>query len=239
MIAAISSSSVIAESRACIDLGFDISLELQSERVSLSSTGLEAKQRQVHEHGHAVATLVWQALLVLLMVSIVQRASAQSLDVDWKYFGGAVVDGKTVLTFYDEKSLVRPPDGHIEVWTKGLAESEMIRVANAKKVDKAVVDRAAKKVAAGYAIPYAAVTQLTLNQYVDLVMDEDIADYAQIQPVARMLFELDCPGRLFHLLSTELVTGGKRGFSNTPSEWEHVPPETNVSALMKILCPQR
>src|SRR5665213_549167 len=86
--------------------------------------------------------------LVLAVVAVPLSAFAQSLDVDWKYFGGAEPDGKTMRMFYDAKSIVRSPDGHIQVWTKGLLESEIDRIL--KKTDKARIERVAQKVAAYY-----------------------------------------------------------------------------------------
>jgi len=56
-------------------------------------------------------------------------ASAQSADVDWKYYGRAVLNkstGKIELTcFFDANSIDHPTRGHVRVWTKCLDERDM------------------------------------------------------------------------------------------------------------------
>jgi hypothetical protein len=178
----------------------------------------------------------WAARLVLAFLVIAQCASAQSLDADWKFFGGATLDGKKVLTFYDSESLMRQPNGHIEIWIKGLPEPDVRHAEDT--ADKKAVARVAEKAVKGYVLPIQSVADFTHDQYIMLVLDEDIANGADIQPTIRMLFELNCRDRLSRALSVFLVQRGKKGYSDTPGKWTHAPPETNVAALLKILCPR-
>jgi hypothetical protein len=172
--------------------------------------------------------------LVALAIAVVGPVFAQASDVDWNYFGGAVIDGKGIYTFYDNNSVVRRPDGHIEVWTKGLAVSDIKRVNS--RPDKALAQRVARKMVDKYVLPYASVTEIDQDQYISILSAEDIADNAIIQPRARILMELDCAGRMYRTLSLYVVHDGRQGFSDTPGDWGHVGPETNVAALEKILC---
>jgi hypothetical protein len=159
---------------------------------------------------------------------------AQSPDVDWHFFGGTKIHGKAVDQFYDGKSLVKRPGGHIEVWTKGLPQSQI----DARRLDKASTDRIAGKMITGYMPPIALVVDLNQDQQSQILIEEDIANGAQIQPTMRMLGELDCAGHLVRWLSIYAVDDGKETFSNTPSEWMHVAPETSGAMLLKILCPR-
>ena len=56
-------------------------------------------------------------------------ASAQTAYVDWKYYGRAVVSGKTGKTdltcFYDASTIDHPTSGHVRVWTKCIDEKDM------------------------------------------------------------------------------------------------------------------
>lgn len=177
-------------------------------------------------------------LATVLLLSGACHASAQSIDVDWKFFGGTDIDGKSEYQFYDSKSIVRRPDGHVEVWTKGLPESQLNRITNAKSVDKAFVDRVAMKVLKGYEPPISTAVDLKHDQAIEIMMDEDIADTARIEPMMRMLSELDCTGHSIRWLSLSGTRHGKSFFSNTPGEWMRVAPETSAAWLLKIICPR-
>ena len=56
-------------------------------------------------------------------------ASAQTANVDWKYYGRAVVSGKTgkieLTCFYDANTIDHPTSGHVRVWTKCIDEKDM------------------------------------------------------------------------------------------------------------------
>jgi hypothetical protein len=44
---------------------------------------------------------------------------AQAASVDWKFSGGASLDGHSE-SFYDARGVAKGQDGHIRVWTKVL-----------------------------------------------------------------------------------------------------------------------
>jgi hypothetical protein len=179
------------------------------------------------------------ALLLLALAVIVlipRNTPAQSLDVDWKYFGGSTASGPEIIWFYDSVGVVREANAHIDVWTKGLLQPELKRIQKSKIEDKQFIDRVASKIVSGYVLPYASVTQVDRSEKITLMTLEDIADSAAISPKMRVLFELDCSGRLFRRLSISMPREAKPVSLDTPGDWEHVPPETNIAALFKILC---
>jgi hypothetical protein len=173
---------------------------------------------------------------LLLMLVLSRAAVGQSTDVDWKFYGTASLgksDNET--TFYDSKGVIRRLDGHIEVWTKGLHERDIQRVENS---DKKHVERVATKLLTGYEPPYATVATVDRDLKITLMQLEDVANNAQVNPTMRMLIEIDCGAQMFRWLSVYLSMGGKKGFSETPSEWQHIGPETNAIVLKKLLCPR-
>jgi hypothetical protein len=140
--------------------------------------------------------------------------------------------------FYDRESLVRRPDSHIEVWVKELPDFDIDRSENSKSGHKGFIDRVATKILSGYEPPYASVAEVNEGLLYVIVSAEDVANNTDVKPTMRVLLEVDCPGRLCRALSVYLVKGSKRGFSDTPGQWGHVPPETNIAALFKLLCPR-
>ncbi len=177
-------------------------------------------------------------LALLMFIALrPEQISAQHPDVDWKYFGSST-QPKPGYLFYNSSDLVRTADGHIQVWTKALPQKAVDRVANAKKPLKQILDRVAQKVAGGYSLPYSAYAKITFDQYMALVVCEEIADVADIQPTMRILYEIDCPGRMFRELSIFVNIGGRSGSKDQPSEWKHVAPETNPAAIAKLVCPR-
>jgi hypothetical protein len=81
---------------------------------------------------------------------------------------------------------------------------------------------------------------LNFDQVLAITTYEVIADRAYLQPLARMLFELNCSERLFRQLSMSLNPPGEQSVSSeTTGEWKHVPPEGNNADLLKLVCPQQ
>src|SRR5215469_754553 len=81
-------------------------------------------------------------------------ASAQTANVDWKYYGRAVPNeraGKIELTcFYDANSIDDPTSGHVRVWTKCMDEKDMNNFDYNSDLGKKIIKAAAQKVAAYY-----------------------------------------------------------------------------------------
>jgi hypothetical protein len=162
--------------------------------------------------------------------------SAQSQTVDWKYFGGTV----EVDNFFDVAGIQRTADGHPQVWTKALPGKQV-----GAAIDKALKnkDRLARvafaKIAA--ATPIAQVKNLSDDELTSVVLAEEVANNSpEVQPVSRLLLEVDCTGRMIRTLSAWVrLKNGHGQSSDRVSEWSHVPPETGAYNLVAILCPTK
>jgi len=86
-------------------------------------------------------------------------ASAQTANVDWKYYSRAVVSGKTgkieMTCFYDASSIDDPTSGHVRVWTKCIDEKDMSNFDYNSDLGKKIIKATAQKMADHYVPPYA------------------------------------------------------------------------------------
>jgi hypothetical protein len=73
--------------------------------------------------------------------------------------------------------------------------------------DKVFIERVAQKVAAHYVPPIGATSELTQDQAVEITMDKETADKDYIQPIVRIPFDIDCPGRLDRILNVFFLKG--------------------------------
>ena len=144
---------------------------------------------------------------ILMTLSIVcVSAIGQTTSPDWKYYGAASLrNGETQATFYDSQGVIRRPNGHIEVWTKGVRQRDVQRI---EKEDKKYLNRVGDKLSAGYRPPYATVVKVDEDLQITLAVLEDIANNAQVSPSMRMLIEIDCTGRMDRWLSRYFSVGG-------------------------------
>jgi len=65
---------------------------------------------------------------------------------------------------------------------------------------------------------------------------EETANISNIQPRARIFYELNCSDRMLRELSIYVQANGKAGSRDKPGDWSNVPPEGNGASLLKILC---
>lgn len=162
---------------------------------------------------------------------------AQQPAADWKYYGSSKIgDDVDIELFYSKRDVKRLPSGHIEVWTKGLSETELEAARNVMDKNKALFDRVVAKFMANYQPPASKLVSLNQDQIIAMTSSEEIANDADIQPQMRVLYEMDCPGKLFRELDTFIVIGGKTESSERASEWHRVAPETNGANLLTLLC---
>ena len=179
-----------------------------------------------------------QSWLPLLLLVTVHASLGQTIGVDWKLYGFAVVNGESHFCFYDAKGISQRPDKHLRVWTKCLAQTdEAIDIA--KDFDGQIVKNAAQKIAHYYVPPIARVQNVDAEQSVVITGYEETANIGNIQPRAQIFYELDCSERMLRELSISVNANGKVGSVNKPGEWKYVAPEGNATSLLKILCPIR
>jgi hypothetical protein len=176
-------------------------------------------------------------LIALVMVgSAVCSTVAKASDTDWKLFGVSTIKGDEDLCFFDIKGAVQGSDKHIKVWTKCLHKKAMDGIDIEKDFGGKIVSNAARKMIDGYIPPIALVEDIKYDQAMEFAVFEEIAGVGNVQPSARIFYELDCSKLMLRELSVEVEIGGRSGSSHSASEWHYVPPETNGTRLLKILC---
>ena len=166
-------------------------------------------------------------------------ASAQTANVDWKYYGRAVVSGKTgkieLTCFYDANTVDHPTSGHVRVWTKCIDEKDMSNFDYNSDLGKKIIKATAQKMEDNYVPPYALIDDVSVDVMLILVGSEQIANLSYIQPVSRMFYELNCPEKMYRELNISMLSGSE----DTPSIWKYTPPEGNGAILNKLLCDER
>ena len=169
---------------------------------------------------------------ILFTVMCVPAGMAQTLSVDWKFYGGAPIDGDT-LCFYEAKGVLQRPDGHLRVWTKCLLLKELDNINFESDLGKKVIENSARKVYKYYIPPVNIVQDIDFNQMLAIVRYEETANISYIQSRAQIFYELNCSERMLQELSIDILGSAPR---NKASEWGFVPPEGNAARLLKILC---
>jgi hypothetical protein len=173
--------------------------------------------------GMALAGIAWAGL-----------AFAVDPAADWKLYAFTATKKQAAL-FYLDSELVRTPLGHVQVWMKGLDYMKLDKASNALHEKDEVFKNTVRRVGNKYVPPFAGVTKLSADQMMSIVMFEQLADEASISPTMRVLFEFDCPQKLFRTLSVIGPQPARNG--NAVGDWEHVPPESTIDTLSKLTCP--
>jgi hypothetical protein len=183
-------------------------------------------------------------LLMALFLALTGASGvcAQTGDTDWQMYGAADFGkmGGKQRQFFDAAGVIRRNNGHVEVWTKSLSEKDMDRVQrDGSDLQTKIVARAAYQKLHGYRPPLSvALKRDDDGTVVQIIMDEATANMSAVEPTVRILYDVDCPNRLFRALSMQLTVNGNPQDKETPSEWKHVAPETSVANLLKLLCAQ-
>jgi hypothetical protein len=180
-------------------------------------------------------------LAYILFGVVASLGLAQALSVDWKYYGGVLIDGDgDSLCFYDAKGVVHGiPDGHIRVWTKCLLRKDMDRIDIKQDFNGKILQNTAQKVARYYAPPFAMVASIDENQAMAITQYEETANISYIKSQAQIYYELNCSERMMRELSIYIQANGKSGSRDKPTDWKYVAPEGNAANLLKILCLQQ
>jgi hypothetical protein len=85
------------------------------------------------------------AYYMLLSVVTVPAGFAQGLSVDWKFYGGASIQGNSQFCFYEAKGVAQAPDGHIRVWTKCLPQTALDNIDSTTELGDRIVQNTARK----------------------------------------------------------------------------------------------
>jgi hypothetical protein len=163
-------------------------------------------------------------------------SSAEAANVDWKMYGSVLEHQE--ICFYDLAGVAFSPNsGNLQIWTKCIETKEIDKIDIAKDYEGRILKSAAEKTVHGYVPPIIRQIQtLNFDQMITITYQEEIANISGIQPRSRILYELNCGERMIRELDIYVEANGKVGSSHTPSSWKHVPPETNGTRLLKMLC---
>ena len=178
-------------------------------------------------------------ICAMLSGALVPAARAEALGVDWKFYGGAETgDGQTEC-FFDAAGIAKEPDGVMRIWTKCLLQKDVESVDIKKDYNGQIVTNATRKFLETYIPPLAKVESLDSDVAMNIIAAEQTADIAAIEPVSRILYQVNCSGKMMRELSIYVKSGGKVGFVEKPSNWKYVSPESNGGRLLGILCSPR
>jgi len=181
--------------------------------------------------------LIGLCCYLLLASQAATTGLAQAADVDWKMYGSASVPGPTIC-FYEAKGVTRTPDRLVRVWTKCLSQQDLDKVDIKEEYNGRIVERAAQKMVEGYVPPLAVIADDVDYDKATLITGyEETANIANIEPRARIFYELNCAERTLRELSINIAVAGKQGSAHSPNPWKHIPPEGNAARLLKLLCP--
>ncbi len=172
---------------------------------------------------------------VVALASTVALA-AQAADVDWKMYGGMSAP-EAEICFYDAMGIGRTPDALLRVWTKCLPQSDMDAIDIKTDFGGKILENTARKMLRPYIPPYARVESFDFERGATITQYEETANISGIKPHSTIFYELNCSQKMLRELSVSIDLNGRQGFLNKPSEWKFVPPESNGTALLKILCP--
>ena len=104
-----------------------------------------------------------------------------------------------------------------------------------------VVETAVQQILRGYVPPIIRIGTLDFEQVPEITTLEEIADIGNIEPLAKIYYELNCSDQMMRELSIYVQVEGKSksGSSDKPHDWKYSSPESNGARLLKILCPQQ
>jgi hypothetical protein len=158
-----------------------------------------------------------------------------AVGADWKFFGGTMVSGEKMLTFYDAESS-KYTAGTVKVWVESIGQSEFNTKMKMHK--KQNIEKAAEKVVSGYSPPYSSVNKKTsYDDSIEVISWEELANSSVLQPRAKLLFEINCKDKKIRTLTgTSFKNDGDITSSTKASEWNYISPESNGETLQKILC---
>jgi hypothetical protein len=177
---------------------------------------------------------MWAGLFLPCSIASAAAANSDSgAEYEWQLAGFSDAH-QSVALFILASEIKREPAGKVQVWTKALSLSRLQHMFDMRGKDAAFVNRVAAKVAAHYVPAIAQVKTITLEQSIEFVAFEDIANEQDaITPEMRILFEIDCAQSIYRTMSIVTKTGSSR---SVPGGWEPVPPESTIRSIKKLTC---
>ena len=176
---------------------------------------------------------------ILVSVTLLSGFQTDELRANWKYVGGTLPgqEGGQTLAFYDSNNIQYLANGDVKVWVKVIDASEIDRLL-AK--DKKIIDQAADQVAKAYYPPYFLSnpdSNPDSDSYLDMITWEVAANHADIQPRAKLQYEMRCKEKVIQTVTAMTYKGdGTTTFSSDFDKWSSIDPGSVGASLQKLLC---
>jgi hypothetical protein len=180
-------------------------------------------------------TRVSTAAILLSASLTVGEAGAQAPAVDWKMYGGTS-SGGDAYCFYDLNTLSKAPDGLVRIWTKCLLVSDLNGIDIQTQFGGTIFRTASSKLASHYVAPLVKL-QTNLDNLIDVVIFELIADMADLAPASTVNYELNCQQLMIRELSALVNVNGQTSSTTVPAGWKYIPPQGSAAILVRLLCP--
>ncbi|HTZ41242.1 MAG TPA: hypothetical protein VMB77_13900 [Syntrophales bacterium] len=176
---------------------------------------------------------------ILVAVHLLTGFQTDALRANWKYVGGTLPGqeiGQT-LAFYDSDNIQYLANGDVKVWVKVIDASEIDRLIGK---DKKIIDKAADQVAKSYYPPYFLSnpdSSPDSDGYLEMITWEEAANHADIQPRAKLQYEIRCKEKVMQIVTAMTYKGdGTTTFSSDFDQWSSIDPGSAGAALRKLLC---
>lgn len=115
------------------------------------------------------------------------------------------------ICFYEATGVQQQPEGRVRVWAKCLPQKDLDAVDIQKDFSGRILENTADRVAHYYVPPIATIESADVEQMMSIAQYEQTADIANIQPRARIFYEINCSERMIRELSIFIQVGGKVG----------------------------
>lgn len=156
--------------------------------------------------------------------------SAAELN-DWKFYFQSDALGMQSGFFYDKSKINRLPNGHVQVWTKVLALSDLTESKSADLTGKAT-----KRIANGYQPPLTSIRNLSGDQVTEIVRMEEQANGPTIAPRTQQLLDIDCKEMTVNILSMPIVNGKQIAIGDFSLGWTRFSKESATATLSQLVC---
>ena len=99
-----------------------------------------------------------------------------------------------------------------------------------------ILEATASKMAKHYIPPIGLLQDIDADKATGVTLYEKTANIANIEPRARIFYELNCSEQMLRELSIYIQLDGKSTSYEKPTEWTSVHAEGNAARLLKLLC---
>ena len=157
------------------------------------------------------------AYYMLLSVAAVPAGSAQGLSVDWKFYGGASIQGKSQFCL-KLRALLKRLTVTYEFGQKCLPQTVLDNIDTKTELGDRIVQDTAQKRVDYHMPPVAKIETLNFDQIMQTIQYEQTANIGDIAPWARIFYELNCSEpMMLRELSIFIQDDFKSGSRNKPS----------------------